>query len=299
VCSWVVFPDRQTRLDEILLLCLGLVAALTKPVLSVPLLPAIALGLYLDRIRTAPTEPAPAIRSLAQAFAGRWVFAAGLVVISVTGLAFASTSLNPENPRPGAQLEFVLENPLHAPALILSKFVTFFWHPSVFIDNLGYGSTRIGAGTLACFGMLVAIVVFVELAGLGTQIDRLRKGRTHRGGVRRAWGPVAGVAIVAITCLVASAFAIGFRSYLVASPIGGNRLYAMQARYLFPCLIVGIGLAIAMTRTFLTDPGRSDVPTRAARRTERVAAAVVIGFAAATLLAFSAQLATDLLARYS
>ena len=42
-------------------------------------------------------------------------------------------------------------------------------------------------------------------------------------------------------CLAASAFAIALRAYLVDSPIGAKRLYAMQPRYLFPHLVVGLG----------------------------------------------------------
>lgn len=300
VCGWIVFPDRQTRLDETLVLVLGLVAALSKPMLSIPLLPAIALGLYLDRIRRDPESPAPLLRSLSEAVARRWPFVLGMVVISVTGLVYVNTYIDLTKRRPGAQFEFVLENPWHALDVIASKFAAFFWHPSVFIDNLGYMSTRIGPGTLACFGALVAIVGFVELAGLGTRIHELRKGRPRSQRIRHAYRPVAVLAIVAIASLAVGALAIGIRQYLVASPVGGRRLYGMHPRYLFPHLIVGLGLAMAMARTFLAEPRSSaERRTGAHRRTGRVVSAVVIGLAAATLLAFGVHLATDLMARYA
>jgi hypothetical protein len=300
VCGWIVFPDRQTRFDEALVLCLGLLAAFTKPMLSIPLLPAIALGLYLDRIRGDPESPAPLVRSLAEAFAKRWPFVLGLAVISAAGLAYVTTYVDLAKVRPAAQFEFILEHPWHSLDVIASKFTTFFWHPIVFIDNLGYMSTRIGSGTLASFSVLVAIVGFVELAGVGTRIYDLRNGRARSQGVRRAYGPAAVLAIVAIASLAAGAFAIAIRQYLVASPVGGQRLYGMHPRYLFPHLVVGLGLAMAMARTFLAEPrSPAELETKVERRAGGVAAAVVIGLAAATLLAFAVHLATDLMARYS
>jgi len=298
VCGWVAFPDRHTRWSEALVLSLGLVAALTKPMLSIPLLPAVAFGLYLERLRADPGNPQPLFRSLAEAFEQHRPFLIGLVAVSLAGLVYVSSYIDLEKSRPAGQFAFVLEHPGHAMGVIVAKFRTFFWHPTVFIDNLGYMTTRIGDGTRACFAGLLAIVGVVELTLIGTQI----RSAVGRPSIRHAYKAVGLLALLVIGSLIVSAFAIGIRQYLVASPIGGKRLYGMQPRYLFPHWIVGLGLALALARTWLpaaSSPLAIGADEPPAPLVLRVGGAVVIGATVATLLAFGVQLATDLLARYS
>jgi len=293
VCSWITFPERQTRIDQAGLLAFGAMAALTKPVLSIPLLPAIALGLYLEWVRR---DPQPLHwRSFAREVARRWPFALGLVVISAMGVAFASAHLDLGVGRPAAQLAFVRENPGHLLGLVGAKLATYVRHPSVFLDNLGHMSAPVSARTLGCFGALAAIVGLAELALLGSQA-RGRAGRSRRS--RGVYVGFAVLAFVAIAALAASTFAIGLRAYLVDSPVGGKRLYALQPRYFFPHGVLGIGIAMATLRTFV--PG-VPVAARDLRdgRGGPIAVRTAVGLAFAALLALAASLATDLLARYS
>ena len=110
--------------------------------------------------------------------------------------------------------------------------------------------------------------------------------------------PVAALASLVVASLSFGIFTIGFLSYLIG-PLGSDRLYGMQARYLFPHLMLGIGLAMAIARTFLAPQSgspktTSDPPAPGGR----IAGVAVLGVFALTLISLGFNLGSDIFARY-
>jgi hypothetical protein len=189
-------------------------------------------------------------------------------------------------------------HPWFAFKVIALKIVEIFSSPSVFLDNLGYMETRIGSATLASFGLLVALTAGVEMVGLVQGGRRLANDAALRTQFVRALWPVAVFASLAIGSLAFGIFMIGMRAYLVG-PLGSDVLFSMQPRYLFPDLLVGVGVVTAIARTFLSSESSSvDSMVETSGRGGRIARIVVVGVFGVTLISFAGNLATDILSRY-
>jgi len=294
ICTWLIFSDRQNRIDEAVLVLLGAVAAFTKPVLSIPLLPLVALGLCLNGLRQAPGEPW--FRSFTQTLIRKRVLVGALVGVSASGFFYGRSNLRLGKRAP--QLEFIAENPGYTFDVIMTRISGIFSSPSIFIDDLGYLDTRLSNATLASFGLLVALVAALEMILLYRGGRRLVKDPILLKQRSADLWPVAALASTVLASLLFGIFMIGFVSYLI-SPLGSDRLYGMQARYLFPHLMLGTGVAMAIARIFLA-PSRSspetpgDGPTPEGR-VVNVAVLAVFGLA---LVSLGFNLGTDILARY-
>jgi len=294
VCTWLVFSDRQGRLDEAALVLLGGIAAFTKPVLAAPLLPLMLLGLCLSGLREAPGEPW--FRSLTKVLARKRVLVVALVGVSASGLFYARSNMRLG--KRADHLEFIAENPGFAFDVIVTRIAEIFSTPSIFINDLGYLDTRLSSATLASFGALVALTAAFEVALLYRGGGRLARDAVLQKRQRVGLWPVAVLASISLASLAFGIFMIGLLSYLI-SPLGSDRLYGMQARYLFPHLILGTGLAMAIARTFLAPPrGSPETPSVPRAPGGRIVGVAVLGVFGLTLLSLGINLASDILARY-
>jgi hypothetical protein len=299
VCTWVVFSDRLAWFDYAAFLTLGSITALTKPVLSVTLLPVIVFGLYLERFRRNPEIAASLSRSLTEEFASRRAFAVAVIAISVAGVVYATANLNVSTGRSARQFEFITAHPLDAFQIIATEVGRLFSHPSFFLDYLGYLDTRISAETLRDFAELGILVALIEMIAIWRSAAPLAHDRARRQEIRRALRPIAVLAAITLVTISLSILMIGFRAYLLDSAVGSDRVSSMQPRYLFPHLVVTIGLATAIARTLFALGEPTNGPSGHTGRVRRFADAAVLGLFALKLVSFVSHLSIDLLERYS
>ena len=143
--------------------------------------------------------------------------------------------------------------------------------------------------------MLVALVAALETIGLLQACRRLATDPARLKPLLRALAPIAVLALLVVASLVLGFFTIGYRAFLMG-PFASDGLAGMQPRYLFPHLLVALGLVTAIARTFLDGETRP-VALAAAPRGRGVRGAL-LGVFALTLLSLEVHLATAVLARY-
>ncbi len=291
VCLWLAFPERLTRLDRAALLALGTITATGKPVLSVVLLPALALGLYLERLRLRPEAPAAFGRVLLEEIGRRRLFVLALVAVAVVGVVYAP-SQSFTTGRAARQLAFVSAEPWRALQILVAGLWKLASHPSFFVDYLGYLDTRVSAATLRDFAVVAVGAALLELLRLGAGLRQLRRDAARR----RALAPAAR-AIAALSALALGAVAIGIlgvalHAYLTFTAPGRAQVASLQPRYFFPHLLVPLGVAMALARTLLGAPATRPAPVRHPVRL------LVPGLFGLALASFAAHLASDLLVRF-
>lgn len=237
LAGWLAFGKSMDRGDLVVCALLGLVAALTKPVL-VPVLPAaVVLGLWLEE-RGPPGVSPPLAATLFRAVRRRPVFVAAMVATVAAGLAYAA--VNPATLYRGgtingaAQLAFVQENPSRALGVIGTGILRVLLQPTSLLGPLGYLDTEITWPAQLAFGSVVVLVLVAELS---RHWQRARYSRT-----------TLTLAVLLVLCLAASIGAMAFNMYLIATAVGGDTLYGLQPRYLFPQLLVALGAVSGLLR---------------------------------------------------
>lgn len=240
---WLAFGEHTTAADRAVCVALGLITALTKPVLT-PVVPAaVALGLWLEARRATPGAGPATWAGFLRTVHRRRVFVAGLAIATVTGLAYAAANTGAAYGRRGPvdssrQLAFVREHPGTAAGVIDRGIARVVEHPEGLVGPLGYLDTRMTAPTEAAFALLLA---------LGAAVACLRLAQSRSAGLPGA-GVSAGLAVLVAAALFASIWGIAFRMYLVSTDVGGRTLYGLQSRYLFPHLLLLLGAVIALLR---------------------------------------------------
>ncbi len=274
---WLALGARTGPLDRAALCLLGLVAALTKPVL-VPVLPAaLLLGLWLEARDAGSGDPG-LVEGLRRGISRRPIFTAAVCLVVVAGLATAAAS-------PGtmyksglvdgeAQLAFVRENPGTALRVISAGVAKVFLNPSSLVGPLGYLDTPMRAPTRLAFAAILALAAAAEWSG-----------RTRR--ARPISSPVIGLSLLLAAALAASVGAMAFNMYLMATNVGGETLYGLQPRYLLPHLLVTLGAIAGLLR------GRLPVTGTPPRTTFALTLLLAAGI---TALALSTSL--DVVQRY-
>lgn len=301
--TWLVFPERTTRLDRTALLLLGATAALSKPVMSVVVPPVLALGLLLRGLRESSAGGGSWRRALGAELSRSKLFGAALLAIALAGVAYAGLAGDLRYARgaidPARQLEVVRADPGRVLAMILERLWLFFGTPRSWIDHLAYAELRVSDATAAGFAGLALGVGLVEAIGLGRVFSRrARTGPAARVGGRALAAVVLAAALV-LAALVASMLGIGLRAYLTSTRVGGEVLYGLHPRYFFPHLVVALGVVMALARGLAPDDLSDDAAARgAAPAARRLAEAAVLALFALQLARFASQLAIDLLARF-
>ncbi len=291
VCLWLAFPERLTHLDRAALLALGAITATGKPVLSIVLLPALALGLYLERLRLRPEAPPALGRALVEEIGRRQLFVLALLAIAVVGVVYAP-SQSFTTGRAARQLAFVADEPWRAFQILCAGLWKLASHPSFFVDYLGYLDTRVGAATLRDFAIVAGGVALLELLALAAGLRRLRRDAARRRALSAAARPIAVLSALALAAVGVSILGVALHAYLSFTAPGRAQVASLQPRYFFPHLLVALGFAMALARTLAGAPAAAPAP---ARHPARVLVPALYGLA---LASFAAHLAGDLLLRF-
>lgn len=298
LCLWLVFPEHLSRLDRAAFLLLGAISAPGKPVLAVVLLPAVALGLYLERVRNEPGAPLALVPALRQEVTRRRAFVLAVVAISLAGLVFAQ-SYSLSSGRAARQLVFIEAEPWRAAGILLSNLWRLFAHPSFFLDYLGYLDTRLSTATLGSFALLALLVGAIEGLGIGAGVARLARDAARRRALRPAWPRLGLLVALALASVVVSVVLIGLHAYLAFTGAGAARIGSLQPRYFLPHLIVSVAIVMALART-LPGPARdADAGAVPRLRLRRLGYTALLGLFAAQVASFVVRVSIDVLTRFA
>lgn len=298
LAGWLALPDRLTRADHAAVAALGVVAMLTKPVLA-PVLPAVlllrlALGAWL---RGVPSAPAAGLVAEVRATRGSCAMALGLTLLGL-GYMWATRHVGSTGgtQQAAGQLDFALSNPGIVWHALTERIGAVFGNPGLLAEPLGYLDTELSSLTRRALAGLVALAAALDVALLTTALLRLSGARDERMAAR-PWLLVAtGAAVLLLLALAASAVLLGFKMYLIATPLGSEQLRGFQPRYLLPYLALGLGALLALGRGIAaTAPAAPDAETGALAR---IGIGLGLSAAAVLLLVYTASLAADLLRRY-
>lgn len=297
VCAWLVFCERLTRLDRAVLLALGAMTALGKPVLAVMLLPLLALGLYLEHLRRFPDAPSAPWPALKQRIAAQRTVVAALSALALVGLLYAQ-DFSLSSGRAARQLEAMEAEPWRALRALGAGVWKLFAHPSLFLDYLGYLDLRVSDGTLRDFGRLALGVGVLEGLALGAGVAGLLADPVRRRQLRAAAPTVALLGGLALAAVGVGIGGVALHAYLVFTAPGRLEIASFQPRYLFPHGIIALGIAMALARTLLARPPSPAATPHARRGLSRLARGALLVLCGAQLLALLVHLSIDLRARY-